>query len=139
MTANRGYAAIAAPAIAVAGAEAVAGGAAVTALGVARPIAGRALLPAVPSAIAKLQNLGEKFGVAATRLANQAITSGTKLVDNLDGNAGNINAPIARPDGASGWVRVTLDPTHSRIISAGLESANQVINGIRSGRVTPYE
>jgi RHS repeat-associated protein len=67
-----------APIAIAAGAEAAAGGATMSALGVARPLAGRALLPAVPTAIAKLQTLGEKFGVSATQLANRAITSGMK-------------------------------------------------------------
>jgi RHS repeat-associated protein len=128
-----------APIAIAAGAEAVAGGAAMSTLGVARPLAGRALLPAVPTAITKLQTLGEKFGVSATQLANRAITSGMKLVDNAEANAGNINALLPRLDGVSGWIRVTLDPTQSRIISAGLQSANQVINGLKSGRFTPFE
>ena len=59
------------------------------------------------------------------------------MVDNLARNAGNINAIIPRPDGASGFVRVTLDPSGSRIISAGLQTANMVKNGIESGRFTP--
>ena len=128
-----------APIAIAAGAEAAAGGATMSTLGVARPLAGRALLPAVPTAIAKLQTLGEKFGVSATQLANRAITSGMKLVDNAEANAGNINALLPRLDGVSGWIRVTLDPTQSRIISAGLQSANQVINGLKSGRFTPFE
>ena len=116
--------------------DAAAGGAAVTTLNIARPLAGRSLLPAVPGAIAKLQELGNKFGVSATEIANRAITQGTRLVDNLERNAGNINALIPRIDGQAGFIRVTLDPTQTRIISAGLNSVNQVLNGLQSGRFT---
>jgi len=111
------------------------GGAAISTLGVAGPIAGRTLLPAVPGAVSKLQNLAEQFGIPATQIANRAITSGMRLVDN--GNSGNINTLLPRPDGASGWIRVTLDPTQSRIISAGWMKANQITNGLQSGRFTP--
>jgi RHS repeat-associated protein len=94
------------------------------------------LLPTVPSAMSKLEALAERFGVSASEIANQAITSGTKLLDHLPANAGNVNAVIPRLDGASGFIRVTLDPSQSRIISAGLMSANQIANGLSSGRFT---
>jgi hypothetical protein len=98
---------------------------------------GRSLLPVAAGAIAKLEALADKFGTTATAIANQAITQGTRLIDNLEANAGNVNAIIPRLDGANGFIRVTLDPSQSRIISAGLQSANQVTNGIASGRFTP--
>jgi RHS repeat-associated protein len=94
------------------------------------------MLPAVPHAISGLETLADKFGVPASQIANQAITSGTRMVDNLARNAGNVNAIIPRLDGASGWIRVTLDPSQSRIISAGLQTARQVSNGLLSGRFT---
>ena len=97
----------------------------------------RLLLPAAGSAMGKLEQLGGKFGVSPIDLANRAVTTGTRFVDNLARNAGNINAIIPRPDGASGFVRVTLDPSGSRIISAGLQTASMVRNGIESGRFTP--
>jgi hypothetical protein len=98
---------------------------------------GRTLLPVVAGAIPKLEALAEKFGTSATAIANQALTAGTKLIDNLEANAGNINHIISRLDGANGFIRVTTDPTQSRIISAGLQDAAQITNGIASGRFTP--
>ncbi len=104
---------------------AVAGGPAIYSLG----IAAGPLLPAVPSALEKLQKLGMTL-----EQANQVIQSPTsqKLVDNLHG--GNINVLQIVGDKV---VRITLDPTGRRIISAGLMRANSVKNGIDSGRFTP--
>jgi RHS repeat-associated protein len=121
-------------------AGAVAGGGEAVSAGVVRLTGsgtGRTLLPVAASAIAKLEALGDKFGASATQIANQALTLGTKLVDNLEENLGNINHIIPRLDGESGFIRVTTDPTGSRIISAGLQTANQVSNGLQSGRFTP--
>ena len=70
---------------------------------------------------------------------NRAITQGVKLVDNLEANAGNINSLPPRLDGVRGFIRVTLDPTQSHIISAGLQSAGQVLNGLKNGRFTPFQ
>jgi hypothetical protein len=133
-----GLAVQAAP-VALAGAAEVVAGAGMTTLGITSGSAGRLLLPAAGSAIGKLETLGEKFGVSPVELANKAINTGTRMIDNLAKNAGNINSIIPRPDGANGFVRVTLDPTGSRIISAGLQTANQVANGIESGRFTPIQ
>ena len=89
---------------------------------------GAALLPAVPSAIQKLQNLGVSLSEA-----NELIESPTtqKLIDNANG--GNINYVA---DVGGKLVRITTDPTGQRIISAGIMRANQVANGIANGRFT---
>jgi|HubBroStandDraft_5_1064220.scaffolds.fasta_scaffold03954_12 RHS repeat-associated protein len=87
------------------------------------------LLPAVPSAIDKLQKLGVSISEA-----NEIIESPTtqKLVDNA--NNGNINY-IADVGGK--LVRITTDPTGQRIISAGFVQARNIANSIASGRFTP--
>jgi uncharacterized protein RhaS with RHS repeats len=87
------------------------------------------LLPAVPSAIEKLQKLGISIPEA-----NELIESPStqRLVDNA--NSGNINY-IADVGGK--LIRITTDPSGQRIISAGMMRANQVTNGIQSGRFTP--
>jgi hypothetical protein len=87
------------------------------------------LLPAVPSAIEKLQNLGLSLSEA-----NEIIESPTtqKLVDNA--NNGNINY-IADVGGK--LLRITTDPTGQRIISAGYVQARNIANSIASGRFTP--
>jgi hypothetical protein len=55
-----------------------------------------------------------------------------KLVDNL--NNGNINVI---QDVGGKLVRITLDPSGQRIISAGYVQARNVANSIASGRFTP--
>ena len=123
-----------APVAVAAGAEVSTGGGAIAALNVARPVAGRSLLPATAGATIKLREFGERFGVSATELANRAITGGIRMLDNAEANAGNVNAIIGRLDGAAGFIRVTLDPTQSRIISAGMQTIDMVRNGIANGR-----
>jgi hypothetical protein len=62
------------------------------------------------------------------------LKSGARYVDTANG--GNINVFMARPDG-SGFIRVTLDPSGQRMISAGLNTAGNVTNGIANGRFVP--
>ena len=108
--------------------EIAAGGSAALATGRALYYAAAGLLPAVPSAIEKLQKLGISISEA-----NELIESpGTqRLVDNA--NSGNINY-IADVGGK--LVRITTDPNGQRIISAGIVRANQIANGISNGRFT---
>jgi len=88
-------------------------------------------LPAVPSAIQKLQNIG-----ISLQKANEIIRSpiSQKLLDNAQRNLGNINVI---QDVGGKLVRITLDPSGYRIISAGYVRAYSVANGIASGRFTP--
>jgi RHS repeat-associated protein len=116
----------------IAGAACVVGcpaaGAAALTAGRALYFAAAGLLPAVPSAIEKLQ----KIGVSISE-ANELIESPTtqKLIDNANG--GNINYVA---DVGGKLVRITTDPNGQRIISAGIMRANQVANGIANGRFT---
>jgi RHS repeat-associated protein len=105
-----------------------AGGSAALTLGRGVYYALAGLLPAVPSAIDKLQKLGVSISEA-----NELIESPTtqKLIDNA--NNGNINY-IADVGGK--LVRITTDPAGQRIISAGIVRANQITNGIANGRFT---
>jgi hypothetical protein len=102
---------------------ALAGGLLVTSLAIGTP-----LLPVVPGAIDKLQKIGMSL-----QQANELIESPTaqKLIDNA--NSGNINVLQNVGDKV---VRITLDPTGSRIISAGYMQSRNVANGIASGRFT---
>ncbi|HEX2722343.1 MAG TPA: hypothetical protein VHM24_05455, partial [Gemmatimonadaceae bacterium] len=93
------------------------------------------LLPVVPGAWPKLGILADKFDISASQIVNQAITTGTRMIDNDRWR--NVNAIVPRFDGKSGFIRITLDPSQSRVISAGIQSAAQVVNGIKSGRFTP--
>ncbi|MBI2797210.1 MAG: RHS repeat-associated core domain-containing protein [Gemmatimonadetes bacterium] len=92
-------------------------------------------LPVAVSAVPKLATLAQRFGTTADALVKTAVSTGQRFVDMA--NRGNINALIPRPDGASGFIRVTPDPTGQNVISAGLMRANQVANGVASGRLVP--
>jgi len=92
-------------------------------------IAASPLLPIVPSALEKLQQLGMSVQEATAIVESPA---SQKLIDNL--NNGNINVI---QDVGGKLVRITLDPSGQRIISAGLVRANQITNGIANGRFVP--
>lgn len=86
------------------------------------------ILPAVPSAIEKLQKLGMSVPEANELIENPTTQ---RLIDNA--NNGNINY-IADVGGK--LVRITTDPGGQRIISAGIVQARNITNGIASGRFT---
>jgi RHS repeat-associated protein len=117
----------------LAGGALVAGGLAVSGAGLTTLglQAAGAVLPAVPSAIDKLQKLG-----ISVQQANEIIASPTaqKFIDKA--NSGNIN--VLQEMGGK-IIRVTLDPTASRIISAGIVQSRNVTNSIASGRFTPLQ
>jgi hypothetical protein len=83
----------------------------------------------VPSALTKLQRLGLSLQQAADIVASPA---SQKLTDRLNGN--NIN--VIKQVGDK-LVRITLDPTGQRIISAGYIQGRNVANSIASGRFIP--
>jgi RHS repeat-associated protein len=92
-------------------------------------IAASPLLPVVPSAIEKLQQIGVSVQ-EATAIVESPTTQ--KVIDNL--NSGNINH-YAEAGGK--LVRITTNPEGTRIISAGFARANQITNGIANGRFVP--
>ena len=94
-------------------------------------------LQVVSSAQQKLDSLSQKFGLSTNDILNQASNSTQKFVDN--GNSGNINTWIARPDGGEGFIRITTNPEMTRVISAGLNTVENVKNGIANGRFTPLK
>jgi RHS repeat-associated protein len=102
-----------------------------TTLGLRAAVATAPLLPVVPSAIAKLQQLGISLQEAAEIVASP---TAQKFIDNAHG--GNINVFQNVGDKI---VRITLDPTASRIISAGIVQARNLANSIASGRFTPMQ
>ena len=71
-----------------------------------------------------------RFPQQATEIVESPASQ--KLVDNL--NNGNINVI---QDVGGKLVRITLDPSGQRIISAGYVQARNVANSIASGRFTP--
>jgi hypothetical protein len=99
--------------------------------------AGAVALPIIASAGAKLGQVAEKFGTTASSMMQNVLANGQRYVDVA--NNGQVNVLLQRPDGVNGFVRITLDPTMQRVISAGLMRGNQVANGIASGRFIPLE
>jgi RHS repeat-associated protein len=93
--------------------------------------AGGASLPIVASAQSKLQWVADKFHTTPKALLEDVLQRGDKYVDLA--NKGNVNVLLLRPDGA-GYIRVTLDPSQSKVISAGLMRASQVADAIANGR-----
>ena len=89
------------------------------------------LLPAVPSAADKLNRIGISLNTANAIVQNPA---SQKLIDNANGGTINVIQEVGGK-----LVRVTLDPTGQRIISAGIVRANSITNGIANGRFTPKQ
>ncbi len=78
-----------------------------------------------------------KFGTTTDAIVRAAQQSNARFTDLLAKNLGNVNTFLARPDGAAGFVRVTTDPSGTRVISAGLMRSGQVANGVINGRFVP--
>jgi len=91
-------------------------------------VAAETALPVVEGAAPKIASLTSRYGEG---IESSVLKSGTRYVDTA--SSGNINVFAARPD-SSGFIRVTLDPSGQRIISAGLNTAHNVANGIANGR-----
>ena len=94
-------------------------------------IATKARIPVVSSAQGKLASLAEKFETTIDKILEQGLKG--KRFRDLD-NSGNINIFTPRPDGRSGFLRITLDPRGDRVISAGLNKLRDVSRGIEKGR-----
>jgi hypothetical protein len=106
-------------------------GAGLATVGLRAALATARLLPLVPSAAAKLQRSGISLQEAAEIVASP---TAQKFIDNAHG--GNINVFHNVGDKI---LRITLDPTASRIISAGIVQARNLANSIASGRFTPMQ
>lgn len=106
-------------------------GAGLTGLGLQAAVAAAPLFPAVPSALLKLQSI-ESRSNRQERLSPAQPRK--KVVDHA--NSGSINV---LQDVGGKIIRVTLDPTGSRIISAGIIRARNVTNSIANGRFTPLK
>jgi hypothetical protein len=106
-------------------------GAAAAALSNLRTLTG--LLPAVPSAIDKLQ----KIGISLQR-AREIVQNEEGYVDNANsgmfGTGSNVNY-IVNEGGK--MIRITTDAAGTKIISAGRVAENFVSRGVSSGRLTP--
>ncbi|MBK9410911.1 MAG: RHS repeat-associated core domain-containing protein [Gemmatimonadetes bacterium] len=113
-----------------------AGGGGFSTLGLsAQSAAAGAGLGIVPSAIGKVNAVASQLGTSGGNLLRNILARGEAFVDTRNSN--NINVLLQRPDGASGFVRATLDPTGSRVISSGMMRADQVKRLIESGKLVP--
>ena len=81
----------------------------------------------------KLADLGRRFSTPVTALVRDVLNNGIRF---LDQSTGNINVWLQK-DGY--FVRITLDPSGSRIISAGLNRLRDIFGGIERGRFIPLE
>lgn len=97
---------------------------------------GAGLPPAVQSAGPKLADLATRFGTTRPELVRNVLQTGSRFVDLA--HKSNVNVFLRRPD-APGFIRLTLDPTQQRIVSAGLNQARDLASGIASGRLVPLE
>jgi RHS repeat-associated protein len=88
-----------------------------------------ATLPVMPTAIDKLQKIGLSVYEAGKIVASP---TAQRLIDTANG--GNINVIQQVGDKL---VRITLDPSGQRIISAGYIQGRNVANSIASGRFIP--
>ncbi len=85
----------------------------------------------VSTSVGKIVSRGDDVGIKGiNNFITQVQNTGTAYLDN---KTGNINIFAQRADD-SGFLRVTLDPDMNRVISAGLNQARNVINGIAGGR-----
>jgi RHS repeat-associated protein len=92
-------------------------------------------LPIVTGAQVKIELVAEKLGVKPENLVRTVLRNGLRYLDNRVKNAGNIDVLLQRPD-SGGFIRVTLDPTGQRVISAGLMPGRQVLGLIKNGGIT---
>ncbi|MDQ1300069.1 MAG: hypothetical protein QG636_737 [Patescibacteria group bacterium] len=80
---------------------------------------------------AKLGQLSEQLGKPASQILQDAVKNGKPYIDFRNG--GNIN--ILSKMGSDSMIRITTDPTISRIISAGRMETSQVTKLINSGNM----
>ena len=86
----------------------------------------------VASAARKIKRLAKKFKMSPRKIIEYTL-KGRKYSDR---KTGNFNFFRSRPDGKSGYLRITVSPDGKRIISAGVVRARGVESGIRRGRFT---
>jgi RHS repeat-associated protein len=87
----------------------------------------------IPSAIGKVNDVAGRVGVSGGNLLRNILSTGEKFIDKRNNN--NINILMNRPDGGSGMVRATLDPSGGRVISAGMMRTKQVKDLVESGQM----
>ncbi len=94
--------------------------------------------PIVRGALDKLEKVGDQINKSPQEILDKASSATIRLVDNA--NNQNINILISKNANniRDGFIRVTLNPSAQRVISAGTMRFNQVWNGIIDGRFKPF-
>lgn len=87
-------------------------------------------LPRVVSATAKIAERGQSVGINGV---NNFLQQAQKGIAYLDKTTGNINI-FSKIGEAAKYTRITLNPEATKIISAGINSTRNVLNGIAKGR-----
>jgi RHS repeat-associated protein len=91
------------------------------------------------SAVGKLEALAGKFETKGSELVGRAVESGQAYLDVRVGNEGNLNLFIPRPDGKTGLLRITLDPSKTKVVSAGYAKLKDVAKAVKSGGLLPVK
>lgn len=89
---------------------------------------------AAGSAIGKAETTAAQFGMTRDALVTSVVKNGARFVDQ---SHGTVNMFMKRPDGKSGFVRVTIDAT-GKILSVGLNTAANLKKGITKRRWIPF-
>ncbi|MCX6785205.1 MAG: RHS repeat-associated core domain-containing protein [Candidatus Komeilibacteria bacterium] len=85
----------------------------------------------VSSAVGKMVSRGQDVGInGINNFINEVQNGGIAYLDKNSGNINIFTERIADP----GYLRITLNPQMTRVISVGLNEARNVINGIANGR-----
>jgi hypothetical protein len=89
-------------------------------------------LDIVPSAEEKLNKVSGVTKMSKEDILNRADKSGVKFIDN--NNNKNVNIFTKLSNDVKKVIRVTLDPSQNKIISAGFNQVKSIINNIVKGR-----
>ncbi len=88
--------------------------------------------------LAKLQEVSTKISKGINYIIKRASKSKSVFIDLRPENYGNVNVFFENPANSEKLIRVTLDPTLDKIISAGFARINQVTSWISEGQIINF-
>ena len=89
-------------------------------------------------ALTKLQDVSKVIGKSVDSILQQASKSKSVFTDLRSENYGNVNVFFQNPVNNEKLIRITLDPTLNKIISAGFDRINQVQKWINAGDLAGF-
>ena len=89
-------------------------------------------------ALTKLQDVSKVIGKSVDSILQQASKSKSVFTDLRSENYGNVNVFFQNPVNNEKLIRITLDPTLNKIISAGFDRINQVQKWINEGDLAGF-